>query len=88
MRKDSGDRVLRFAKRQWSMADRDGDGSLDVKEIITMIGKVRGEEKRGCWGEGARVTDLVHRVTCLVLFCLHNSDLLTLPHPDPTQPLA
>ncbi|GMH55823.1 hypothetical protein TrRE_jg4117 [Triparma retinervis] len=40
MRKDSGDRVLRFAKRQWSMADRDGDGSLDVKEIITMIGKL------------------------------------------------
>ena len=40
MKKDSGDRVLRFAKRQWSMADRDGDGSLDLKEITAMISKL------------------------------------------------
>ncbi|GMH67817.1 hypothetical protein TL16_g04777, partial [Triparma laevis f. inornata] len=38
--KDSEDRVQRFCRRQWSMADLDGDGSLSFKEIEKLIQKL------------------------------------------------
>jgi hypothetical protein len=38
--KDSEDRVQRFCRRQWGMADLDGDGSLSFKEIEKLIQKL------------------------------------------------
>ena len=38
--KDSEDRIERFARRQWNMADMDGDGSLSFKEILVIVQKL------------------------------------------------
>ncbi len=38
--KDSNDQVLRFAKRQWSVADANNDGTLSLKEITNLIQKL------------------------------------------------
>jgi hypothetical protein len=32
--------VLRFARRQWAIADKDNSGSLDLKEITSLIHKL------------------------------------------------
>ena len=38
--KSDQDQVLRFARRQWSIADKDGSDSLDLKEITELIHKM------------------------------------------------
>ena len=38
--KNCEDRVLRFTKRQWALADTDGNGSLDIKEITSLVKKL------------------------------------------------
>ncbi|GMI27819.1 hypothetical protein TeGR_g9413, partial [Tetraparma gracilis] len=38
--KGDQDQVLRFARRQWAIADKDNSGSLDLKEITSLIHKL------------------------------------------------
>lgn len=75
------DEELKNFRHQWRKADKDGSGTLDKKEIISLVQKVQSDEQEYfCELDKTEYTNRVHVVEAINLTCAQDAV-------GPTRPL-